>query len=124
MRVTGIVGERGEQRETVPAGVQREGWGVLVVRAGESGKPLPACVGHVHAEHFGRRVELEREPEVAAGHAAVDDGVGGQLRDDQFGTLREVLRCIPGPQRRDGEQSGEPGASTSGRQELGEAVRR
>ncbi|MGW9498211.1 hypothetical protein ACWG5P_28235 [Streptomyces prasinus] len=40
------------------------------------------------------------------------DGIGGRLRDDEFGTLREVLRGTPGPRLGHGEEPGEPGAAS------------
>lgn len=68
------------------------------------------------------RVEDEREPEAAAGHAAVQDGVGGKLRDDELGTLREVWRGISGAQLGHREQPGEAGTPPRGRQQLREGV--
>lgn len=76
---------RGRGLERVGFGVRREGPRVEV----------PAGVADLDAEAVGGRVEDEREPEAAFGHAAVEDGVGGQLRDDEFGRLRQVLGAPP-----------------------------
>ncbi|CAM5723184.1 hypothetical protein SFUMM280S_07853 [Streptomyces fumanus] len=56
---------------------------------------VPAGVADFDAEAAGGRVEGEREQEAAARYAPVQDGVGGQLRYDEFGTLREALRDVP-----------------------------
>lgn len=90
-----MVGEGGDEGQAASAGGERVGCGVR--GAGEWAE-VSACVADLDAEAAGGRVEDEREPEAAAGHAAVEDGVGGQLRDDEFGTFREVLRGAPRPQ--------------------------
>lgn len=73
-------------------------------------------VADLDAEAAGRRVEDEGQPEATAGDAAVQDGVGGEFRDDEFGTLRELLRSAPGAQFRYREEPGETGAAPRGRQ--------
>ncbi|MGC9379955.1 hypothetical protein [Streptomyces sp. MH13] len=63
---------------------------------------VSAGVADLDAEAVGGRVEDEREPEAAAGQAAVEYGIGGEFRDDEFGTLGGVLEAsgpIAGPRR-------------------------
>ncbi|GAA3145641.1 hypothetical protein GCM10017687_73240 [Streptomyces echinatus] len=74
-------------------------------------QPVTARVGHLDTE--GVTDDVERQPEVPAGHAAVRGGVGGEFPDDQF---RRVQRQSPGAQLFSGQLSREPGAAWCGGQ--------
>src|SRR5690606_28362346 len=89
---------------------------VGVRRAGERVE-VSAGVADLDTQAAGRRAEGEREPEAAARHAPVQYGVGGQLRDDEFGTLHEGLRDAPGTQFGHREEPRETGAAPCRRQE-------
>lgn len=112
-----MVGEQGDEGESPAAGGE-----VVMLLVGGVGETVAACVGDLDAESAGARQRgvAEGECEVAAGDVAVQDGVGGEFGDDEFGTVRDVRREAPGVEFGDGEQSGEAGASAGGRQLLAE----
>ncbi len=83
------VGEGDDERQAASVGAERIGFDVR--RRGPWAQ-VSAGVGDFDAETTGRRVEDERQPEGAAGYAAVEVGVGGWLRGGESGTRREVLR--------------------------------
>lgn len=115
-----MVGEGGDEGRAASACGEGVGCGVL--GAGERAE-VSAGVADLDAETAGGRAEDKGQPEAAAGHAAVQDGVGGQLRDDECGTVREVLRDAPGTQLGHREEPGETGAAPRGRQQLGEGAK-
>lgn len=108
-----MVGERGDKQQPAPAVPERCG-----LAGRQLGSSVAAGVGDLDAEVLGGRSVGERQTEVAAGNAAVNHGIRGEFGHDEFGTLREVGRCVPGLQLGHGEEAGEAGAARCGRQEL------
>jgi hypothetical protein len=96
---TPAVGERLDEDETsARLGV---GGGIL-----EAGWAVPAGVGDLDAQ--GVRDDVEGEPEVPAGDAAVCGRVGREFRDD---LACGVQRESPGAELLGGEQAGETGSA-------------
>lgn len=97
------VGEGLDDEEAAPAlRVQVEG--------GSDGQLLVPGVGHLDPQELAA-VGGEAEPEVPAGYATVDGGVGGQLGDDVRGRFADDP---PIAQMRRGQETGEPGAPAGG----------
>lgn len=82
-----------------------------------TGETVPACVGDFDAE--GVADDVQREPEVPAGDAAVGDRVGRQLGDD---VDRRFPRESPGAELFGGEQTGEAGSAGCGGQQDAEVA--
>jgi hypothetical protein len=114
-----VVGDRGDKQQPPPADRDCLGLGVALIY-GDARLSIAAGVGDLDAEALGGRSVSECQAEVAAGYAAVEDGVRSELGYDQLGTLREVRQCAPGPQLGHGEEPGEAGAARPGRQQLRE----
>lgn len=98
------VGEGGDE-EQAAAGLAFGG------RMSGLGEAVAPGVGDLDPEGVGD--DVEREPEIAAGDAAVGDGVGGQLRND---LARTVPGQPPGAELLCGEQTGEAGSARRGGQ--------
>lgn len=103
-------GRAGDDSPAVGEGLHKQqaaaGLGV-VGGALRARQPVTARVGDLDAE--GVTDDVEQQPEVPAGDAAMGDGVGRQLPDDE---LRRMRRQPPRAQLLGGEQPGETGAAS------------
>lgn len=86
------------------------------MRVGETFAP---CVRHLDAEGVGGGGRAEREPEVAAGDAAVGGGVRREFGDDLAGGIQ---REFPGTELLGREQAGEAGTAWRGGEKDGEVA--